>query len=66
MNKEEYAAKVAEIKADVIAKTIPPKSCATCENLADDGLCMAFNQYPPIEHIPVVAGCELWELSIPF
>lgn len=66
MNKEEYAAKVAEIKADVIAKTIPPKCCATCENLADDGLCMAFNQYPPLEHIPVVAGCELWELSIPF
>ena len=46
----------------------PPrrKCCATCEHLRNDGLCLEFDDYPPVEFIEQENECDQYEQDPPF
>jgi hypothetical protein len=44
----------------------PPKVCHTCDNYAEDGMCLEFSQEPPELFTRTVGVCDLWSEEIPF
>ena len=43
-----------------------PRNCATCEYMADDGLCTEYNSRPPLEYVTQENDCYKWIMFIPF
>ena len=44
----------------------PPKVCHTCDNYAEDGMCLEFSQEPPELFTRTVGVCDLWTEEVPF
>lgn len=67
MNKSEYREKIAQLKAEAYPNTPSPvRSCASCENLNDDGMCEMLAEYPPLDFIEQKNECSDYYEVIPF
>ena len=44
----------------------PPKSCHTCINYDQQGICEIYEQAPPDDFIHKQGECESWMQDVPF
>lgn len=61
-----HAEKIKRVRDKISEPREVPRSCATCEYMADDGLCTEYNSRPPLEYVTQENDCYKWIMFIPF